>query len=761
MLYLGDGVRQVQVGEHEVLQVFPDFSDPQQFYYLPNFPHVAKMDDGAATIRLLVYRQNLDEIPDTAADAVAFLSLDVDLSWPPEVIERAASKLRVEGQLPTKPRLTPIFFSKGSVRLIVLDAATPEDTAERPPDAVKASEFVTKIMGAASPSLYGDNRAIFQASLSKKGAAALSGALDGMTPIGVVYSLTFAGLQPAFHIKAKVDWHKVYNHFSERKNLNLLFYEKDIQKSIDKLIEDKVIDIDVSVEGIGAEAMDAEREPVMMSIRQLIFDKFFEATLKPVDPAGGGIGGAAADTAKSVAQSAFTLGMGYSYKTKDVTIDELRSLDIDWTARKAAERTIYPQAHMYNVVGQAGLTKERLITVVTGSDDMWRVLPFEVRAAAAWETDGIAGVTVDIEYDDADAGASRDMSVFLSKGQEKIVRRDWMDRKSGKGFRYKYEVVFQDGAVPGPSPKVSSGPEWLTNEGTALVITPRDLYDTIELEVGTIPNFPFERWPAVLAVLRYRADDGSFEHYADGVLKSGATSFKTRFRVDKKVSGRREVQLTFMGDSGERVDTPWMPMPQHQWVVTDPYGPFQVRAIVSGDRANIANLIVDFEYADEENRVFERWSMTFNPENIGAPQTWTFQRADPKKSRYRYSMTLVTKAGDFLTTGWISTDAPSIPVGEQYVRQLSVDFVTGELAKGVDAVEVAVVYDDPDGNVHSDKTLRLGPNARSRWEVKLKDASKRAYSLTTTWIRPDGFNPRVGPVATSETYVVIPGSPPR
>ena len=40
MLYLGGGMRQVKVGDDRALCVFPDFSDPYQFFYLPNFPRV-------------------------------------------------------------------------------------------------------------------------------------------------------------------------------------------------------------------------------------------------------------------------------------------------------------------------------------------------------------------------------------------------------------------------------------------------------------------------------------------------------------------------------------------------------------------------------------------------------------------------------------------------------------------------------------------------------------------------------------------------
>jgi hypothetical protein len=759
MLYLGSGTRQIKVGEHQTLYVLPDFSDEGQFYYLPNFPHVAKMEDGTPAIRLLVYRQDLDEIGATEPEVVAFLSLDCDLSWPPDVIDQAASKLRVEDRLSEKPRLTPIFFHKGSVKLMLLDAMTPEEGAPRPADA-PASQFVTQIMGAGSPSLYGDNRAIFQASLSKKGAAALSGALDGVTPIGVVYSLTFAGLQPAFRVKARVDWKKVYDHFSEREKMDFLFYESDVQKSIDKLIEDKVIAVDVTVEGIGADAMDAEREQVMTAIRQLIFDKFFTATLKPIDAAGGGTANDIVDTLTQIHKNVFTLGVGYSYVRKEVTIEELRTLDIDWTARKATERTIYPQAHMHNLLTTAGMTKEKLITTVDGGASEWKVLPFEVMAAAAWDTDGIAGITVDIEYTDASSGTTRSKSMFLTKEKTKVTHRDWMNRTSGSDFRYKYEVVFMDGSVPGPSAKLSSGP-WRTHKGTVLVVTPRDLYQVIELEVAVVPSFPFDHWPAVQGIVRYRADDGSFEHYEDGVLTAAAKSFKTRFRVNKSVPGSKEVQLTYLGATGRRKEMPWMPMPQDQWVVEEQDSKkLVVRASVAGNRADTATLLVDLEYEDEENGIFESGGLTFDSDAMEKTLSWTVNLADPQKRRYRYRMTLITKSGDLLQTDWISTDAPSLPVGEVYVRKLMVDLVTGELRPPVEAVKVEVVYDDPMGNVHDKKEFMLGPKSRSQWQVNLRDASKRSYQITTTWIRPDGFNPSVGPMTTSDTFIVIPGSPP-
>jgi len=761
MLYLGAGMRQVKVSGNRTFLVLPDFTDLGLFYCLPNLPHIATMEGGAPAIRLLVVREDLDAIPDNAADAVGLLSLDVDLSWPPQVIEDARSKLRIEDRLADKPRLTPIFFTKGSVQLMLLDAATSADDGTPPAGEVKPTEFVTEMMGAAHPALYGTNRAIFQAKLTKKGAAALAASLDGVTPIGVVYSLTFTGLQPAFHVKANVDWKKVYDHFSERKQFEFMFYESDIQKSIDKLVEDKVIQLDVTVEGTGAEAMDAEREAAMTTIRQLIFDKFFEATIKPVDAAGGGTLNDVVGAITDIPRKATFLGSGYSYHRKEVTIEELRTLDIDFSARKAAERTIYPQAHMFNLLSGSGVTHDQLVTVVN-LDNVYKVLPFDILAAAAWDTDGIAGITVDLEYKDGTSGATRSKSVFLDKTKDKVTYRDWMDRTSGNVFRYKYEVVFQDGAVRGPKPKVNSGPDWREQTGTVLVINPRELYDTIQLEAMAVPEFPFNRWPAVQAMVRYRADDGSFEYHDDGVLTAAKKNFPTAFRVDKRVGGRREVRLSYTGATGEHVDTPWLPMEQDQWVVDDPYpDKLVVRAIVAGNRANIANLLVDLDYSDPVNRVHEAGMLEFSADNIQQSQSWTVNLADATKRRYKYRMTLVTKTGEFLQTGWIGTDAPSLPVGEVYVRRLTVEIATGELATGVEAVEVAVAYHDNVQNVHDEQTFRLGPRATSEWQVQLQDASKRSYSMTTTWIRGDGFNPKIGPTTTSETYLAIPGSPPR
>ncbi len=760
MLYLGEGVREVMVDDDRAMQLFPDFSDPRQFYYLPNFPRIALMPDGSPAIRLIVFREDLDTLPDGSEDAVGILSLDVDLRWEPQDVAEAASRIRLEDDLEGEPRLTPVLFRSGHVRLMLLDAATPEDREED----VEATDFVVQVLGTGSPSLYGDNRAIFQSRLTKKGVAAISGSLDGMLPIGVVYDLTFAGLQPAFRVQANVDWTRIHEHFSTRRNTNVLFYEKDVREIIDTFEEDKIIDIDVTVEGVGAEAMDSDREAVMQSVRQLIFDKFFEATITPLDPAGGGTAGDVTDVLRTIGQDGVTMGMGYSYMQKDVTLEEVRTLDIDWSARRATERTIYPQAHLHTLVEGGGLTIDDLRTVVD-ADALFEQVPLEIVVHAPWQQDGVASVTVDAGYQDPATGQSRMFTESLDATKTSVTRRDWADRTNGADFWYRYEVVFLDGEVPGPTLKLRSGSQespWTHHtDGTVVTITPQELYERHEIEIMAVQNFPFDRWPAVKASVRHRADDGSFTHQADQLLVSGTPSFTSRFRTDVGVAGTTAVKLEFSGATGEHVETDWAPMDDSTLVVTDPHGEdLNIHVLVSDHRDNVDNLVVGLRYSDDENGVHEDTTLVFSADSVATPQEWTVNLADPTRRRFEYQVTLIRKAGARIQTDWIETDTAVLALGEESLRVMRVEVVAEPFDDDLGKVEVLLRYEDAANDVQEEKTISLVGAGSQLWELTLVDATRRSYEATTTWTTTTGFKKVAGPVTRTASRLVVPGTVP-
>ena len=134
MIYLGS--KMLQYGD---MVVIGDYADPLQFYYLPNIPHIALTEEGTPAIQLLIYRQDLDTVSNASEDAVAFLSLDVEVGFPDSKIQDVATQLQSDLKLHGMPQLTSLFYRSGTVRLLLLDAQSPDQTKDKPTDTLRAS----------------------------------------------------------------------------------------------------------------------------------------------------------------------------------------------------------------------------------------------------------------------------------------------------------------------------------------------------------------------------------------------------------------------------------------------------------------------------------------------------------------------------------------------------------------------------------------------------------------------------------------------
>lgn len=746
---------QLQFGR---MMIFSDHADPNQFYFFPNFPHVAKTDEGKPAISLVVFKENLDELDPEAEDAVAFLSLDVDLSFTEDELKDARSFIRTELERLDDVKLSPVFFRRGTAKLLLLDAKTPEPGRETAPEA--KTQFVEKMLGTASPSLFGDNRAIFQAMLTKKGAMALMGSIDGFAPIGIVYELTLAGLQPAYRVKIKADWSRVYHHFSEREHTEALwFYEQDIEKVVDDLVDKKVIEVDDVIEGVDEEGAKADHDAVMAELRRFVLEKLFTQTLKKEMPAGHDIGGEVANIANAIIAAPLSIFGGYSYVQKDLTESQLNSFEADWAVRKAVERTIFPQAHVSTLIREGGVTREELIKVVSGDQELFRIIDIDVSAQAAWDRDSVAMVSVDLEHGDP-AGSPKTWSFILDKAAPRKKLRAWLDPAIGAKLRYRYEVVFSPEGVYGPEPKLSC--PFRDHTGTVIAIRPDELYRMVDAEVSAVASFPFDRWPAVHTWIRLKDEGSQFEHVEDGLITAEKRKLTLRYRAPLAAEAPLEVRLRFVGNQGKVVETGWLPMQGTNYAFSDPQpSALSVLVVPAVDKAQTANLIVDFEYTDEAHGRFDTGQLVFDPTTLGKPQTWSIRLDDPTKRRYRYKLTLVKNDGQFLQTGFIETISPTLALGEVYVRRLDVEVSLFGKGPGVERVKVELAYHDAANDLHEAKSLTFGEGgATGTFQAMLKDASKQEFSYRVTWVMEDGFDRKLGPITTSDRFVVIPGSPP-
>ncbi|MET1007864.1 MAG: hypothetical protein ABWX96_20100, partial [Propionibacteriaceae bacterium] len=198
--------------------IFRDHASTSTFHYLAGPPKLSKGSDGKPNLLLLKYKEALDALG--GANPLmreqlggGFLMFGVDCGLSETV--KADIIRELESRVPTGSgpvNLVPVLYTKGTVNVIALDAQTA--AATDPDDGGEKSKFVRGILGTAVPSLLQDQRAIFSLALTPDAATLIEEAYQsGLSPIGVMYELQFAGLRPALAVHAKVDMKRVYESF--------------------------------------------------------------------------------------------------------------------------------------------------------------------------------------------------------------------------------------------------------------------------------------------------------------------------------------------------------------------------------------------------------------------------------------------------------------------------------------------------------------------------------------------------------------------
>ena len=194
--------------------VFRDHAVKTQFYYLAGLPKLSVDANKKKQFALLKYHNALDaggpEIKNRDALGGAFLMLGVDCAVDADSLKGELSSLaEVQGDI----TLLPVLYTSGTAQIVVLDYQPPPPQAPgliqvAPP----VSHFVKAVVGSTTPSLLGDQRAIFSISLDTDAATLIEAAYQNdMSPIGVIYHLEFSGLRPAIAVSAVVNYQRVYD----------------------------------------------------------------------------------------------------------------------------------------------------------------------------------------------------------------------------------------------------------------------------------------------------------------------------------------------------------------------------------------------------------------------------------------------------------------------------------------------------------------------------------------------------------------------
>lgn len=253
-----------------------DFNVPSRFYYLPRSPRLS-LEQGEPLFQLIIYREAATGPANSRGGG--YLTMTVDLGVPEGIKETVRSEL--SRRYGVEATLAPIPVERGAVRLVTLGATSGAQDA-----AATGPRFVEEIMGSSTPSLYGDERAVFQVELTQRGATLMRQAVlaGGASPVVVLYDLDFRGLNPAYELKIKIKFTQSYQYLRTRAQMNTLWFKTDIDREMEALQKQGGIDIqvvDYASTQTDPEKLTAEREKLVQLARELASWSFFKPGLNP------------------------------------------------------------------------------------------------------------------------------------------------------------------------------------------------------------------------------------------------------------------------------------------------------------------------------------------------------------------------------------------------------------------------------------------------------------------------------------------------
>jgi hypothetical protein len=713
------------------VSIFPDHADPLQFYYLPMMPHLSMVKDSSGKqlpqLQLIEYTG--------AAGSGGFINFDVNLGLDSDALADVSQELKRQAKLTDNPRLSPVTFVDGTVRLLILGAQSPDPSAPPPPANAASAQpdgpkFVVKVQNAAKPSLYGDNQASFSVQLDQYGATILEQALQGeMAPVAVIYSLDFIALRPAFHVHLHVDWDRVHHFMDDHFSGGFLFFSADIDKAVDKLIEDRVITIDVDTfvpDGDLSHSASSDKDRAVAQVYDMIKDTFFQPSMPPMT--GDGVN-SAVETARSISQLLANGGAALcSMKKTDLTQVDKKTLDVNISERTAVQRTIYPQAHLaglFDTLKKTGVGLDRFIIKVDLDNPWFQRRKLNITTKADFDADSIASIDVNLDY------GGNIKSVTLTKDAPQAAL-EWTSRLQNnqmiRPVNYTYTVNFRGDIDATMRPnQLTSDP--MVAIGDGLDIEPRaDLYAITVIPIRA-DNLPWDRYPNVEVECRYVDETNRLKQSASAILNSTAQETSWPLFIRDRTKRAFEYRLTFALAAGGTKVTPWTMTDDGKIDINDPY-PSKVTLTVMAavDWSNASQVLVYVAYPGKDNPTAHQ---NFILNAASPPQVFVAERQTQTDDTIYYEVRVLGAHGGVKTVpGSVTTDQYLVIQDGMQGHQI-VTVQPEQISfpkKHVSEIDVQLRYVDVKNALNLTSTMKL---------AQMTDAQRFAFDYVDPAIRPE------------------------
>lgn len=726
------------------ISIYPDHADPLQFYYLPVAPKLTKIKEEKSgkiipQIQIIKFRGE--------AGNGGFLNFDVNIGVDQDKLDAISGKLSSLARLRDKPKLSPIPVIDGSVKMMLFGT----QTEEQPSNDLDKLKFVTKIDQNAKPSLYGDNQAAFSVALDQYGVTVLDKAIQGeIAPIGIVYSLDYLALRPAYSVRLHADWDRVQKHLDEKFSASSLVFSVDIDKAVDELIENRIIEIEADTfvpEGEDTSGIIKNKDQALNEVRDMVTDAFFKPSLDPIkkDEDSWDKAVNTLDRSIMIANQGSTLGPAYegcmfSYQKVDLTRIDKKILNVNISERTTVRRSIYPQGHLSGIIRDLtseGLNLEDFIISVDVDEPWFDSRKVDVISRANLDEDSIASINVKLTY------GNKTQNVVLDSNNSKgsviwpsVIESGSMKRE----VTVSYKVNFK-GVNGTERPVVLTAPEQVVTD-EVFEVNPRELYSILSVPIGA-HGFPWEHYPTVEVKLQYIDEPNEISFDSVVFLDADNTQKTLPIFICDPNKRAFKYRIVYHASNNKAVDMGWVDTSEEQISVRDPFPMKRTLQVVPNlNWDDVTNAFVDLSYEDAENEIYEEGFLTFSPTATEA-QSFTVDLADPDQRLVTYRVTVLFRDGRYFENPASLTRDRRILVRSDMkghriiqIRPQKLEFTS----KNLKEINIEMSYEDLAAGLRFDDIFTFkSADDKAYFEFDYVDDQRSAYRYKVTYYYTNGL----------------------
>jgi hypothetical protein len=728
----------------EGITVYRDHALTNQFYYAAPQPKLARTG-GRTMFDIMAYSVELKhsvlsgtEIP--AELGAGFLTMGTECPLSDMQRSNVLRGLQDKTGIPQNDiNLYPVPYHKGSVSVIALDAfGVPGQAPADAPQLKGRPTFVEKILGTGKPSLLGDLRTIFSLGLSQEGVTFLSGLYkDKAAPVGVVYELSFYGLQPSVNVEIKANLARVYQYFGGGLRGRYAWFKADISAALEKLEEQSAVEVKILSQATGEEAQKSKELALSLFRDRIIQELFRPTSPSAVSPStlsgltGTGAMTTAATGATTAANDSAAVALSLQFKEQT----ELKEVVYTFSERAPVERTHAPQGFLPLLLNPTEL--EQRVHMIDLNNAFFELLEVLVTGPSKEEFEalGIRQIEVVLSYGEARDTVPPESATLVFRPDSSGDKTFAVKRRGRKSLSYRVATTYEFARTSADGDAFRYQLSEQKQTGRSLRINPYADFGVldVELELGRV----HADVRLVDVDLNYATSDESFrasEHFR--LTPGSATRERWQVRTRQTTLEPYTVTSTLVFEDGSYT-TPPQSSSERLLRIDSPFqGERELLIKPAPKSPTVTQITVELEYDDSSHGYVRRKLVRLEPPFSSTKVSFPVLELTRQEVRYRVT---IQEPGLISEGEWQETLDPSIIVGTEghKVGKVQIQLVGPPLSEvALDAVQVKLsLVGAPEEDI---KNVLFTTQSSDEVQLILPPGEPLRYRYQTTAFKSDG-----------------------